>query len=52
MFLRDEYTRTIKGGSPTHPVRALLGLSSVGGERDFGGVYRQLEMSQAEAHYL
>jgi hypothetical protein len=37
MFLRDEYTRTIKGGSPAQPARACGGFSPFGGEGDYGG---------------
>ena len=37
MFLRDEYTRTVKGASPIHPPQRLPGFSPVGGEWDFEG---------------
>ncbi len=37
MFLRDEYTRTIKGDLPPSPDQGLPGFSPIGGEGDFGG---------------
>ena len=37
MFLRDEYTRTNKGGIPAQPPQGLPGFSPVGGEGAFGG---------------
>jgi hypothetical protein len=52
MFLREEYTRTIKGGSPAQAPQDLPGFWPVGGEGHFGGRTGQLEMRQAEVHYL
>ena len=37
MFLREEYTHTIKGGLPPSPRRACRGFTPVGGEGAFGG---------------
>ena len=37
MFLRDEYTRVIKGGFSRPTPQGLPGFSSVGGEGVFGG---------------
>ena len=50
-----ESCATLPSGTIHRPDRhrtACRGFSRVGQEGDFRGPYRQLEMSQAEAHYL